>query len=419
LRRASIKINVHVARAANSCFDPFHMLKWIIALLLVVTARGSGVAKIPSIRWQNSMVDESCPRFTFVPEANEGLGHQMFRAFPVLPSFLYALLRIRFPIFFALAEFLWGVFVSTKMNTTLVSSDLGRVTFHTEHDSYDKYEWVIKNVFGIDYMTLQEARNKFKTEDHEARWEDLQRLNTPSDFLEKFPGCNKVFVTTVDSCPGWCSHHVPDGMKTIQWQLRHWAMNSVCHNAWEQSVGPARGTIASRAVLHNEALNVAWHVRTGDITLHTLDKTGRPYYENVANFVSDALVGCRVNMVVLTQDRANASAFLEKIIPEAQYPKLNISDTYCAIMSSDLFISMGSSYGDLAAMFSQPYRPVVMQETEKYAPDGANWIFSIEGVQLNRQGEVTNGIRPQQVKAMILSAMLSSGDTDRMQRACT
>lgn len=277
-------------------------------------------------------------------------------------------------------------------------------------DGADKYPDVLASVFPVQIMDQETARESFPSLQHVAI--SYNQLLTPEGKLLT-SGCNKIFKVDADSClqPNWwCPFFAPNAMPLIQWQLRHWGMSSSCH---------AHEVRRDLHALHADAINVAWHVRTGDIVLHPLDDAGRPYYRNVHAFLTEALKGCRVHLNVISQK--NVSEFLSDVVGNASFPTLGIQESLCTFMNSDIFISMGSSFGDMAAAFSQAYRPVVLQEPEKLAESmggKGEFFFSLESIRLNRAGQVTDGTTPRQLRQMVFSAMFETSDFRRLKRAC-
>jgi hypothetical protein len=111
-------------------------------------------------------------------------------------------------------------------------------------------------------------------------------------------------------------------------------------------------------------VNVHWHVRTGDIELHK----DTSYYDTLLRNLLTVLsakksdIGKRIRIAFESQ---KSVPFLTKLIPAAKFHVgRDIVDAVCGFLTSDIFVSSGSSFAVLLA-FAPRNRPVIFEEVRK------------------------------------------------------
>jgi len=111
-------------------------------------------------------------------------------------------------------------------------------------------------------------------------------------------------------------------------------------------------------------VNIVWHVRTGDISLHN----NVMYYNNFFSLlvgifgIKRRKVKRLLNVVFESQ---HPIPFLNSSFPHATFNVAhNITSTVCNFLTSDVFISSGSSMSAVLA-FAKPLHPIILEERRK------------------------------------------------------
>jgi hypothetical protein len=279
-------------------------------------------------------VNQTCPRLFFCNVGTSGLGDQ-------------------------LEHFVYCMYVAKLLGATMIVEGFQRGP--TSHHGHTEYRQVAE-LLGIDFgLTLQGVQQTYP---------GLQRveLNMPQA-LElhallangtQSATCNTLFVSDLNGCPviNWCDAKPEyDSLKATLWFLRRNNARSACFDA---------GLGFPPAV----AVNMAWHVRTGDICLRCNDVA---YYTRLFTKL-EAVIGARINLVFESQSEV---AFLknEPLFKDAVFVNDGtLMQTVCRFLTADVLITSGSALSAFTAAFAPPWSPIVIEERRKEAPERSSSV---------------------------------------------
>ena len=162
--------------------------------------------------------------------------------------------------------------------------------------------------------------------------------------------CNTAIETDIYSCDGaWCLLKYPEHkfLKEVIWVLRNNTAREKC-----LQMKTHKQTKKFRTV------NIVWHIRTGDLCLRCNDIN---YYYKLFEIIQKAVglttsdIGHRMNLMFESQ---GSIAHIEKAFPNATFlVKAPLVSSVCNFLTSDIFISSGSSLSTVAA-FTPPFSPL-------------------------------------------------------------
>jgi hypothetical protein len=220
-----------------------------------------------------------------------------------------------------------------------------------------EYYFIMSDVFGIN---LNFTTNKLKDirgiyNAREISFSEVEMLRSEIESGKAQIPCNTVFSSNIQSCNGhWCptesTYPFVDNVKN---ELRK-------NHAFEMCSKQKYGFIPSNSI------NVIWHIRNGDICLHC-NEIG--YIHKIYNRIlqlldfSDSDIGSRINFFFTSS--------IHLIEYEQAFPRFHFStentpllQTVCEILTSDIFISSGSSIVVAGAFFPRG-SPLIFEEERK------------------------------------------------------
>lgn len=167
--------------------------------------------------------------------------------------------------------------------------------------------------------------------------------------------CNSVIFPNSFSCGGRCvytnmsqalnmtwSHHL---LKHVEPELRNNNASEVCKQGRP-----------------SKKVNLVWHVRSGDICLKCKNAT---YYSSLISMIQHAagISSKQLQVTFVTQEPVK---MLETAFPRAAFHTgTSMISSVCDIISSDIFVTTGSSLAVVAAFAPQP--PIILEERRKEA----------------------------------------------------
>jgi hypothetical protein len=115
--------------------------------------------------------------------------------------------------------------------------------------------------------------------------------------------------------------------------------------------------------MDSAAINILWHVRTGDICLHC--RGGEQYYPPLINKLKHILDGIApYNFTFLMQKTMD---YVPHLLRAGHSVQINttLMDSICSMLTSDILITSGSSFPATVSLFALPWEPVVLEERRK------------------------------------------------------
>mmetsp|Transcript_548 Transcript_548/g.809 ORF Transcript_548/g.809 Transcript_548/m.809 type:complete len:257 (+) Transcript_548:200-970(+) len=167
--------------------------------------------------------------------------------------------------------------------------------------------------------------------------------------------CNTIIQSHIDSCPGgWCPLTYPSHYNFIE-QVLPWLQNNT---ARLKCLKMHKGFKKLYNQTESKQVNIVWHVRTGDLSLHT----DISYFNNILN----SLVGIfGIKLLHLVFESQHPLPSLKATFPRAIFNiAKNITSTVCNFLTCDVFISSGSTMAAVLA-FTQPLHPIIVEEKRK------------------------------------------------------
>mmetsp|Transcript_35 Transcript_35/g.62 ORF Transcript_35/g.62 Transcript_35/m.62 type:complete len:365 (+) Transcript_35:47-1141(+) len=309
-----------------------------IFLLINILVRGIDHAIFSEdsiLEWDPYKINNHCPRFVEAGVGNAGLGDE-------LEHFIYSLNIAK--LFEAIILIHGGLISGSKIS----------------HIGSAKYS-DIAELLGIQALPLSfVVENNYSL--HRIDLSFSKALELKGSLLDgtgQLP-CNTTIRSDINSCQGqWCPVMLPefDFIKNVASIIKNNRAKSTCI-VFGRGFGPS---------CKSAAINVVWHIRTGDIDLHKEDSN---YFNTLLTnllFVlsaNESDIGSRIHLAFETQ---LSVPFLERLVPAAKFHVgRDILDTVCSFMTSDIFISSGSSFA-LVLAFSKRNQPIIFEEVRKEA----------------------------------------------------
>ena len=358
-----------VAKLASRCLALIFSTR-VLALWLIPVSKTSPC--FPTVNWQSYIVNEACPKFVSTPIEHGGLGDQLER-------------------------FVFSLHVATLLNASVLNDGFGRQSEHyTILERYSQpYQNVFRSLFGLRILSVHDVMSTYKPR--------TVILNYSAASKTGFYGpCNTHYIVSIWSCAHvrgdrggqvdkWCPH-TPGlaslAVESVRWQLRYSYLFENC---------AARVLESSRWGKPN-SVNVVWHVRTGDLCMHCADAS---YFVRVLNLIKQVVRGCRINLMVISQDRLQviSDLGLQHIVG------LLLPDTFEAILTSDFLVTTGSTLPIMIAAFSHPFNFVVLEESKHDAPYGSTHVFSSAFTVPMSNGTLLNAVDNNRMRSILLSSL--------------
>jgi len=185
---------------------------------------------------------------------------------------------------------------------------------------------------------------------------------------ERLP-CRTIIRSYIESCDGgWCPVVYPEHnfVKNVNWILRNNSAKQYCHQSNLGFPMKSESKETSKEVQKKKkSINVVWHVRTGDLALHR----NVIYYDVLLRTLLDGIemtrkdIGHKLQLVFESQEKV---PFLENEFPAARFNiGKDIFSSVCTFLTSDIFISSGSTFAVVLGFAQQPRHPIIFEEVRK------------------------------------------------------
>lgn len=295
------------------------------------------------LRWApHSIVNSSCPIFILAKSGDQGLGDQ-------------------------LEHFIFSMNVAKLLGGTIIIDDTTNSFSYSWHKGGEEYRKIF-SLLGIhSYPTLT---NIFA--DHQPVTKRLMYASIlgilSNNTLSSL--CNSVIDTQVNFCGLgaykfhiWCFFMRPDRewVEEVSWYLRNNTMQLSCKH---HNLGFSHYHLHHHQDKH--ILNIVWHCRGGDETLHVT----KEHYLNIFKLITLCSglgyedIGHRLNLVFETQ--TTQFDFLLEVFPKSILNwNHSLEETVCNILTSDIFVTSGSSIAAVAA-FAPPFSPIIFEVNRKW-----------------------------------------------------
>lgn len=331
-----------------------------LCLLIIVNAYAA-----KSLSWDGNSVDPNCPRFVKAELGLQGFGDQI-------------------------NHYYYYLHMAQLLSATLIVEG-----FESGFHVGQRYYHMISQFLGLKKDLNISSVNQIYNSTGNLKviylsFPELRSIIQRGE-LSKFP-CNVVLRSNIGDCKTQMRRGKENVQASVLWCLTSQVMNnqSCLENNSEctfydfiEPLLPVLRKYAnprlkcrqmgigfdnkSDAKNVEDRINVAWHVRQGDICLHCKDQG---YYTRMYKLVQQTAkyltskTNPNINIVVDIEFAKLKSAIH---IPGAkimgQKPML---ETLCRFYTSDIFVTSGSSLSD-AVLFAEPFYPVVIEERRKAA----------------------------------------------------
>jgi hypothetical protein len=278
-------------------------------------------------------VNQTCPRFFLCNTGSSGLGDQ-------------------------LEHYVYCLYVAKLLGATMIVN--GFQQGPASHHGHGEYRQVA-DLLGVDFgLTLQGVEAAHQLDRVDLTMPAALLLHAQLANGTQRPTCNTLFVSDLDGCPviHWCDAMPKyDSLKATLWFLRRNTARNACFDA---------GLGFPPAV----AVNMVWHVRTGDICLRCNDVQ---YYTQLYTRL-ETVIGARINLVFESQSEVE---FLkrEALFKDAVFiSDATLMQTVCRFLTADVLITSGSALSAFTAAFAPPWSPIVIEERRKEAPDRSSSV---------------------------------------------
>jgi len=182
--------------------------------------------------------------------------------------------------------------------------------------------------------------------------------------------CDVFYRVFQRNCPlareGWCCA-TPGFFDSVKWQFREqfWKSSRVARPFFQLP------------------LKVAWHIRVGDIEI---DRENTLYFKNVFLGVRRLLDGINYQMFIIHE--GNLTEGYRQLINLCEVSgfcvlvsSLSVREAVDSLIFSDVLITSGSSFADMAAMY---HRGVVLMRESKDGPENcykksSDFAISLQG----------------------------------------
>jgi hypothetical protein len=190
--------------------------------------------------------------------------------------------------------------------------------------------------------------------------EVLRKSKAMNSGKEKMP-CYSAIESDIGSCEGgWCPLTFPNYKfhEEVLWILRN-------NTARERCLRKQMGFKGSKS---HSSVNVAWHIRSGDICLHC---QSADYHSHLLDLLSSAVNGGGGHWGK-RGDGLNVVFESQSPIPDLQaaFPNASFSSnssliaSVCTFLTADILVTSGSSMPVVAA-FAPPFSPLIFEERRK------------------------------------------------------
>ena len=304
-----------------------------------------------------------------------------------------------------------------------------RVPTHHAASAAGEYEVALRDVLGLDAVrSVASVRAELQPREvHAAPYAAARAASAACRGVDgAHPPAAVLLLLEADSCPRWrrrwhrffvdpptrwcpLDARVP-GLETVAWRLRAAARPRIVH-----SLAQAGALSHFRA----DALNVAVHLRNGDICLDC-DVTAGGFFRAVLHgLVLPALAGCRVRTVFFAQDAAPWVAGLGDAV--VTYRNASVAEVSRHFLGASVLVTSGSSLATAVVALAPPFRPLVLEAMAKEAtwgchgrgcPGLSHVLPEGASVRLDRAGRAA-------ASPAELRALLQLEQPDAWQRACS
>lgn len=213
--------------------------------------------------------------------------------------------------------------------------------------------------------------------------------------------CNTFIESFIMSCNDkWClDSHPFDFFSDISWILR----NNTARLQCQSEIQPPEDN-------ESNAVNIVWHIRTGDICLHCNDIE---YFQSTWSLVSNA-VGNNSGNVNLAFHSQSDVPWLKPFFPQATFSiNSTLLYTVCSFFTSDIFITSGSALGSITA-FAPPWFPVVFEEKRKNVTPARHLLTKHDAIQLDNGHPIHHS--KDEIFSIVQTALRTKSSLQRVSR---
>ena len=165
----------------------------------------------------------------------------------------------------------------------------------------------------------------------------------------------------------------------------------------------------------DDALNVAIHVRNGDICIGCDPGAPDFVYTTLLAQLDDALAGCATRLVFFAQYElpwVHAARPGARVVT-ATTPNASVSEVMAHFLGANVFVTSGSSFPLAVAAFAPVFRPLVLESMNKEAavwgchgrgcPGVTHVLQRGTSFRLDRQGRMMD-VQPAELRAALRAA---------------
>lgn len=242
-------------------------------------------------------------------------------------------------------EVVFGVLLAERTNSTFILHE----TSLYGSGSHGSYSWFRS------FLPL--SKTEYTWAEYQSKMATLGIKNTVQKITfdeipngENHSQCNIFLSASSRSCcvnnqikdNCWCFTALYGAYDQIQWRLKE-----------AHALSTFQTTLDVYDGLENKII-VAWHIRTGDRTLHRGNKA---YFETITSQIVALSVGIPLEIFFIGENVKTEFSFLESICfnhsKTCTYPKMKSDNSFYHLVHSDVLITSGSSFAYAAAMFHE------------------------------------------------------------------
>lgn len=307
----------------------------------------------------------SCPRFVSCRTGNAGLGDQLEQA-------------------------IYCGYIATLMDGDAIVDGFSSSVHRGGEDYRDA-----AMLLGLNLRLTEAGARSYFSNPPLSSAQFLEAQNAEQIYKEVQAGrrnhsCHVVYTSSIHSChdspDGWCDMRpVFDNFLLTYYKLR---ANDARQGCLDRGLGfPQREPT-------REAIQISWHIRTGDRCFHCNNVT---YFRRVYSQLLSVPIIARAHRVSI--DSHDRVEWLEKdpLFANATFFHTNqtLLSSLCRFVTADVIVTSGSSFAPIVVAFLPPLAPLVLEERRKevqqYAGGQfAHHFFKPHEAVLMEDGEVTN-----------------------------
>jgi hypothetical protein len=254
-----------------------------------------------------------------------------------------------------------------KSITLVVDNSYGK---HSDHYT-NGYGDIFNQLLGLpdNIHRIASVRQSYRPSETLLKLANAIPLN--GDYIRKFP-CNHMhMIDGYDSCIGWCAFHFSREIQNIIKPLLR--MTYQQHSSCTKYIGPP---------LQPDAINILWHIRSGDVCPHCEDSQ---YYQSIYESILKIIMKAKQfnfngkvnNIIMHTENFRNHALNLFTNIPNTVfYSHEDISHIICNFINTDILIATGSSFPSVMCYFTKHLKPILIEDIRIFAiNEKAKYIY--------------------------------------------